>query len=422
MRALATGLVTGAVIGFFRLACVEINGWIVSCLRSDFFNGPLSMALLLAVPALLAALSWLLLRHEPLCSGSGVPQTELALRGEISMRWGRVLWTKFLGTLISLSGGLSVGRAGPSIQMGAAAGLGVSRLWPGNGKTVGRCLAGGAAAGLAAAFGAPVAGLCFAIEEMQISSSPAMLLFIAVAAFSSLFAIDALFHFGYVFPFTALSALMWRQWWIVPVVGGIAGMFGVFYNSALIRGTLLLDRVRFLPRTARVSAPFFMSALLLCLYPQALVGFGPDALVLERLPMPLMSLLALLCVKVFFSCASFASGVSGGLIMPILLTGAIGGTLLATILFRLGAVAADQSATILVLSMAGLFSATVRAPLTATALLAETTGALVNIPAIFFTACMAAATANRFHSPPVFRSLRLRLRNALQHGRTSAIG
>ncbi|MDR2744665.1 MAG: chloride channel protein [Desulfovibrio sp.] len=107
--------------------------------------------------------------------------------------------------------------------------------------------------------------------------------------------------------------------------------------------------------------------------------------------------------------------------IALLLAGAIGGASLATVLLNLGAVATDQSATILVLSMAGLFSATVRAPLTAAALLVEITGSLGNAPAIFFTACIATMTANCLHSPPVFHSLKLRLRNALHHGRTSAL-
>jgi H+/Cl- antiporter ClcA len=409
LQALVTGLAAGGVIGFFRLAYTQINSRVVACVQAWPPDTPQSLAVLAGALALLAVMAWLLLRHEPIIGGSGIPQVELVIQGHWRMRWARALWTKFLGTLISLTGGLSVGREGPCIMMGAAVGMGVSRLWHDKNETMPRYLIGGSVAGLAAAFGAPVAGLCFAFEEMKTPLSPPMLLFTSITALSAWLVIDALFDYGRVFPFALLSPLVWQQWWIAPAAGAVMGMFGAVYNRAIVGGTLLLDKAR-LPSLARAAMPFFLSAFFLLCYPQVLVGFGPNALDLENLSMPLTGLLLLLCVKALFSCASFASGVSGGLLMPMLLVGALGGALLASVLSGLNVIAADQNATIIVLGMAGLFSATVRAPLTGAALLAEMSGAFSDAPLILITAYLAALTANCLGSPPIYESLKLRLR------------
>ena len=163
-----------------------------------------------------------------------------------------------------------------------------------------------------------------------------------------------------------------------------------------------------MPQPVRVLTPFLISGLLLYFYPQVLVGFGPGAVELEGLALPLGALLLLLAAKILFSCVSFASGVAGGLLMPILLGGALAGGCAASALLSLECIGPEQGATLLILCMAGLFASTVRAPLTGAALLVEMTGSLHNAPAIVVTAYLAALTANCLNSPPVYDSLKQR--------------
>ena len=165
MQALVTGGVTGAVIGLFRLAYDHINAALVHTIRQHDLYDPVVAAWIFGGLAILALLALLALRLEPLVSGSGIPQVELMVRGQMRMNWLRVLLCKFAGTLVSLSGGLSVGREGPSIMMGAAVGAGVGHLWgERSGQSLPRYLVGGSVAGLAAAFGAPIAGMFYAFE------------------------------------------------------------------------------------------------------------------------------------------------------------------------------------------------------------------------------------------------------------------
>lgn len=408
-QAVLTGGVTGAVIGLFRAAYDWISGLAVALLRAHDPRDPLAMALIWGSLAALAALALLALRLEPLVGGSGIPQVELMVRGKARMCWWRVLLTKFWGTLVSLTGGLSVGREGPCIMMGAAVGEGVGRLWrEGDARHMPRYLVGGAVAGMTAAFGAPLAGMCFAFEEMKTILSVPLLLFTGLCALSAWYMIDGLFGFGLVFPFQTLAPLRWNQWWLIPAMGLSMGLLGAFYNVVLLGLTRFQDRCRLLPRPLRVLLPFACAGALLYGYPQVLAGVGLSATALERLPLPLEGLLLLLAVKIAFSWLSFASSVSGGLLMPLLLMGSLAGAC-ATALCNLALpVPPEQTATVLTLGMAGLFAASVRAPLTGAALLLEMTGAFHNAPVVVLTAYVAAFTANALHVEPVYDSLRRR--------------
>ncbi len=181
-QGLAVGGGSGAVIGCFRLLYDLASARIATTLKKtppDVF--PAGFAVFGAL-LVLSIIVGFMVKKTPLISGSGIPQVELAIRGKIPMPWARVLVNKFAGTLLSLIGGLSVGREGPSIQMGAAVGCGVGHLWHCNPDQVPRYLIGGSVAGLTAAFGAPVAGILFAFEEVKTIISVPMALFVATAA------------------------------------------------------------------------------------------------------------------------------------------------------------------------------------------------------------------------------------------------
>ena len=409
LQAVATGGITGGVIGLFRFSYDHINEALVQAVHRHNIYDPAVAACLFGGLAVLGLLALLALRIEPLVSGSGIPQVELMVRGQMRMSWLRVLLCKFGGTLVSLSGGLSVGREGPSIMMGAAVGAGVGHLWGERGEqSLPRYLVGGCVAGLAAAFGAPIAGMFFAFEEMKTIISAPMLLFTGVCALSAWFVVQVVFGFGLVFPFAQQPFIHWTQWWIIPAAGVLMGVLGAFYNLILLRLTLWADRTPIMPRPLRALLPFMIAGALLYLCPQVLVGFGISTLQLEGLPLSLLGLFGLLAVKMAFSWISFASGVSGGLLMPVLLMGSIGGACMASGLLAADIISAEQTATILTLGMTGLFAGSVRAPLTGAFLLLEMTGAYHHIPAVVLTAYIAAFTANALHSEPVYDSLRAR--------------
>ena len=388
VQAAFVGGCTGGVIGVFRWLYDHGNAWIVSTLRHGADD--LATALIVfGTLILLALIVGQMVRKEPLISGSGIPQTELALAGQLPYPGFRIVASKFVGTLLSLSGGLSVGREGPSIQMGAAVGCGFGRIFqkltgedPGHAP---RFLIAGSVAGLAA----------------------------AVASFSAWFVITILFGFGLVFPFSSIPSLDWGQMWLPVLFGVGTGLFSALYNTALLRVTEFHDHQKLVPAPLKPLLPFLLSGVLLYVYPQVLVGLGYSTADLGGLtpngPLLLGSVALLLFVKIIFSILSFASGVPGGLLMPMLAIGSMVGAVGGTLLIGNGFSAEPQLPAYLVLGMAGLFSGTVRAPLTGTALVAEMSGAFQCLPEMAIVAFISTVVANGVGSPPVYDSLKRRI-------------
>ncbi len=163
---LLVGAVAGLIVLLYRVALTYAGQWLNGILH--FVQGhPARIAAWFLVLVFLAVIVGKLVKWEPIISGSGIPQVEGEIMGKLSQNWKRVLPAKFAGGFLCLLGGLSLGREGPSIQLGAMSGQGISRLLD-RGKTEERYLVTcGASAGLAAAFHAPLAGMMFAFEEIH---------------------------------------------------------------------------------------------------------------------------------------------------------------------------------------------------------------------------------------------------------------
>ena len=161
LEGVVVGALAGAVVVAFRYligsADILLN-MILDYGKSHTWFVPVWI-LILAVAACVVSL---LLKWDSLISGSGIPQIEGEIIGEIDEKWWRVLLAKLGGGIISLGCGLSLGREGPSIQLGAMTAKGFSRAAK-RVKTEEKLLITcGASAGLSAAFNAPIAGILFA--------------------------------------------------------------------------------------------------------------------------------------------------------------------------------------------------------------------------------------------------------------------
>ena len=172
----------GAAIGLLCSLVLVLNRIIVNYLFPLFKKlyawaalSITNMIIVLVILAILGALVGFMVRREPMISGSGIPQVEGELIGKLKMNWLKILIYKFLGGVISLGAGLSLGREGPSVQMGAAVGEGFSNSLKRINIEKKYLITSGASAGLAAAFNAPLSGVIFALEEVHKSFSPLVL-------------------------------------------------------------------------------------------------------------------------------------------------------------------------------------------------------------------------------------------------------
>lgn len=172
------GLVSGLLVVVYRLGIeygTDASRWIYARIReTPWLIAPWAVA---AVAAALA-IAWMVVK-EPMAGGSGIPQTNGVVICGLKMRWQTILPVRFVGGLLGALFGLSLGREGPSIQIGASGAQCVSHRLRGHRREDMQehyLVTAGAAAGLSAAFSAPLSGMMFALEGVHRSFSPAILM------------------------------------------------------------------------------------------------------------------------------------------------------------------------------------------------------------------------------------------------------
>jgi H+/Cl- antiporter ClcA len=327
-------------------------------------------------PAGFALISYLGRSYFSGAQGSGIPQTIASLRtGNASMRDQllslRVAAGKILLTLAGLITGASIGREGPTVQVGAAVMYSLSRIssFPHEEMKRGLILAGGAA-GIAAAFNAPLAGVVFAIEEMSSTfsqrTSGIVITAVVFAGIVSLALIGDYTYFGKTQATIGLS-MGWRAVILCGAAGGLLG--GAFSRLLIATSEGLSGRLWALRRTQPhlfAAGCGFVLAALGALSGSTIYGTGYEETraILDGSHAIPESFGAL---KLAATVISYASGIPGGIFAPSLAIGAGLGQNFA-LLFPAAPVAA-----ICVLAMVGYFSGVVQAPITAFVIVLEMT-------------------------------------------------
>ena len=402
------GIIVGGLAGFvvllYRLLLENAGRWLNAIL--DLIAGkPLWIAGWFGILILLAFLVAKLVDWEPLISGSGIPQLEGEMVGRIRQTWWKVLAAKFAGGFLCILGGLALGREGPSIQLGAMAGKGVSRYLD-RGRTEERyLLTCGASAGLAAAFHAPLAGVMFAMEEVHRNFSAAVLLCAMSSALTADFLCTAVLGTDSVFRFTLTEALPPEYYGFLVALGVVLGLLGVFYNWFTLKVQALYSKIPRAGTMGKLLIPFLAAGVLGLAAPE-LLGAGHS--LVEELTtggMAAGTMAFLLAGRFLFSAVSFGSGAPGGIFFPLLIIGAfIGGIFTWTghVLFGLDMLYLNN---FVLLAMAGYFTAIVRAPLTGIILIFEMTGTVSQLFSLGVVSICAYIVATLLHSEPIYESL-----------------
>lgn len=396
------GLLVGLVIAAFRLLLEKADA-VRGALVAYAGTGALPMLLAALLLLGLAGAVALLLRAEPDISGSGIPQVEGELRGQEEQRWWRVLVGKFAGCVLALCGGLALGREGPSIQIGAMVGKGFARRKDSLLTEERMLITCGAGAGLSAAFGAPLAGVIFSLEELHRNFSAEVLISTMAATAVSDYVAVNLVGLKPVFDFDVRYGIPLRLYWAVALLGVLLGAFGVLYNKMLAGMQTLFGLLR--GDILRMVVIFAVSFLLFFLAPWAL-GSG-HGLVAEVSAgrYALGALALLLLVKLLFSTASFGSGAPGGIFLPLLVLGALSGGLFSRLLGEAFGMDQRYITAFVVIAMAGFFAAIVRAPVTGVILITEMTGNFTTLLTLVTVSLIAYVTAELLRGEPVYDQL-----------------
>jgi chloride channel protein, CIC family len=356
---------------------------------------------LVATPLTLAGLAWATRNLFPGSQGSGIPQAIAALE---SRRKGvvlslRIAFGKILLTLLGLVVGASIGREGPSVHIGASIMYSLGRIarFPPRYMERGLILAGGAA-GIAAAFNTPLAGIVFAIEEMSKSfeqrASGIVTIGVVIAGVTALTALGPYHYFGT----SDASMPGFTSWLAVPVCGVIGGLLGGLFSSALIGGSRrLTPLVRKHPYRVAFSCGLAVAAIgYLSGYASSGTGYATAKAIITGTAdwdpvYPLM--------KIGSTLASYLSGIPGGIFAPSLATGAGVGANLGHWL------PIAPLSVMVILGMVGYFSGVVQSPLTAFIIVMEMINDQDMLLALIATSFIAYGASRLVCPQPIYHAL-----------------
>lgn len=345
-----------------------------------------------------------MIRLEAMAAGSGIPQVFAEVNGELDSCWWRVILVKFIGGAVSILGGLSLGRAGPSIQLGAMAAKGYTRARKYDKSREILLLSCGAGAGLAATFNAPLAGVMFVLEGIRHTFEKTLLLAGLAAAVSADFISKLFFGTSSIFSFSA-RALPFRYFWLLILLGILLGLAGAGYNFVMLKTQALFRYMKRVPGEIRLAAVFLTAGILGLFLPQVLAG-GQRMIALLAGGQPALKLiLLLLVVKFLFSALSFGSGAPGGIFFPLLVLGAYAGAFFGGAVIQIFPLPSELFSQFVILGIAGLFVGIMRTPIAGILLIAELTGSLDSLPDAAIVCIFACATANLLGSKPICESL-----------------
>ena len=340
---------------------------------------------------------WLLSHFAPEAAGSGIPQLKTAYRknrGQISFR---IVWVKFIAATLSVGGGLSLGREGPSVQLagGLASVIGQKlKLSHFRIRTLTAC---GAAAGLAAAFNAPIAAVAFVLEEIIEDLNSRTIGPILLASFVS---IVTLFFLQGTEPAFAIPAVESFNGWVylaVPLVAALASLAGVGFQVSTLSWTRKIRERSSLPAWSRPVIGAWINWAIACLVFYwigriGVLGLGHEDLTASLAgELSLVSLIVLLIAKWAATTSAYAWGNCGGIFTPTLFLGAmIGGACGQGIDLGLG-LDQDSQRLLTIVGMSACLGAVVRAPITSILIVFEMTHDFALVPPLMLAALVSQA-------------------------------
>jgi CIC family chloride channel protein len=404
--AVLVGLLAGAAGSAFHLLVDGLSRW-PAVLAERLGHGAFLYAAAAAIAAAMVCASLFLVRRfAPEAAGSGVQEMEGAMEGLRPVRWRRVLPVKFVGGVMALSAGLVAGREGPTIHIGASIAAAIAEKLGLGRVDLRGLLAAGAAAGLSAAFNAPLAAILFVIEETRRQFPYTFRTYTSVIAAAAASAVVTETISG-TQPDLEIAALA-MPLASLPAFAGLGvllGGVGVLFNRVLIAS---LDRVRVVAARAPYLPGVVVGAaigVLSLLLPEATGGGERLILRLIAEDLPAATLAAIAVLRFVGTMASYSCGVPGGIFAPILTLATAIGLAVGTLLPALVPLPDTAPAAFAIAAMGGLFSASIRAPLVGIVLVAELTGAYDLILPVLITCLVANLTADALRGRPIYEEL-----------------
>lgn len=405
---LLVGVITGVIVSIYRYGLEIASNLREHYISRELLTNPSKLLLIWGIFIAIGLFVDYLSRKFPTTGGSGIPQVKaLILRKLDYVFWLKELLVKFFGGLLGIGAGLSLGREGPSVQLGSYIGYGFTKTFKRSYTDEKYLVTAGSSAGLAGAFGAPLAGVIFSMEELHRFFSSKLIICTFLASICSnfvarrIFGMDPSFTFNIKYP---TDVNPYFQFLFFIVFGIVIAFFGKLFTVSLIKTQDIFKGIK-LPKSIKISSVMTLSFIICFVMPDITGGGHHLVEELPHLNQTILFLLLIFVVKLLFTTISYATGFQGGIFLPMLVLGAILGKIYALMLIATFDLHSDFIIHYIILGMAGFFVAVVRAPITGVVLILEMTGSFDHLLAIATVSIIAYYITDILKLEPIYEIL-----------------
>lgn len=318
-----------------------------------------------------------LYKKFPLISGSGIPQAKAVINERITYKNPfKMLCAKFAGGLASIGIGMSLGREGPSVQMGSFIAQITGRFAKISPTQMKYLISGGSSAGLSAAFTAPLASTIFMIEEVEKFVSPRITITALLSSIASAYIAQRVFTFN---PYAAIPIVppqgnFMKILLLLVILSVLCALLGKAFNKLLIWSQNKYKAAK-IPVALKILFVMVTTYILATFLPDLVAGgdkfFFKEAMSGEG---NILLLFFVIGLKLLFTVLCYATGFPGGIFLPLLVLGGLMGKAFSLGMIMLGLITPDQVGYFALIGMSLCFITVVRSPITGLILILEMTG------------------------------------------------
>lgn len=408
---LIVGAVCGVVAVSFHLSILWVEGLLID--RAMDAPAPLQTWLTIFTPAFGGLIGGILLYYVvPGARGSGIPQVKVAYE----IKGGRLPFRdavgKFVIGALQIGSGGSLGREGPTVHICAGVASALGRVAALSQNNLRRMLPVGAAAGIAAAFNAPIAAVTFTIEEVvgdldqTILSGVIVAAAIAAAIERGILGEHPVFTINQNYGLNYASSLFWYA-----ILGIVAAFVSLLFSEGLLKVRKWFGQLHWVPVWARPAVGGLVTGILAIaaiyfLDTRGVTGGGYATLSLAlSASLPLKVMAALCLMKLAATVFSYSSGGAGGIFAPSLFVGGMLGGVVGFFDVHFFNHPENQIGAFALVGMGAVFAGVVRAPITSVLIIFEMTGSYGLILPLMIANMTSYAIAKHFRGLPIYEAL-----------------
>lgn len=403
LQAVMVGLISGLLVVFFKVSINKLFEFIQNFISQ--FNLSHKLLIFPLITTLGGLISGVLVfKFAPETKGSGIPFVKMVMARMGNITRVRTIVIKFLAGVAGIGTGLSLGREGPSVQLGAGAGALVGKIFKMKGTDQGKLIAAGAGSAIGATFNAPIAGTIFVLEELVNKFSASLLFPVLVATVT---ASSVARHFlgnnpSFTIPYITHD-LSFEGISVCIILGIVAGFLGVAFAKIIYKNNEFFEKMDKIPNWLKPAIAGFGIGVIGIFVPYVLGSGNLSVDLLLQHKLALSVVVLVFAVKFFVTPFCFGSGAAGGIFLPMLMLGSFLGYIVASIFNMFG-----FHVDVVVMAMIGMgaFLASVaRTPITAVVMVFEMTAGYTHILPIMLSAAIADLIAEKLNHRPIYASL-----------------